>query len=97
MLPSVKYTYDTPVEVSQAFGREIIDSLTTLESIGKYLDPTKLALLQRIVLPYLSSYSLILEEMSTSIVITSVKKKNYGNIYIDNNLKNMRNDVKINR
>lgn len=32
----VPHTYDTALEVSQVFGREIISSLTNLESVGKY-------------------------------------------------------------
>lgn len=36
LLLSVKHTYDTPLEVSQAFGSAIKDTLTTLEPVGKF-------------------------------------------------------------
>lgn len=35
--PPVKYTYDTPLEASQEFGSAIKETLTTLESVGKFL------------------------------------------------------------
>uniref|UniRef100_A0A672GWK0 Complement factor b, like n=1 Tax=Salarias fasciatus TaxID=181472 RepID=A0A672GWK0_SALFA len=36
-----KHTYDTPLEVSQAFGSAITETLTTLESLGKKIRLTK--------------------------------------------------------